>query len=198
MVISAQNSDAWLSVLQQLMPQGLAWNKEQTSNQTKLLRALAIALAETDSECDEIEMEMVPSNANILLSDYETYLGLPECDSQGETITDRRTAVVTKDKMKGGLATWQIEALAADLGYTITVTETWPHHCLRSCTYPLWPQRYRHILTITVYGIPSVHFTCLDSVLVPLLSGDAQILECMLNKYKMAGKYYDFIYEGDS
>ncbi|WNJ96530.1 putative phage tail protein [Vibrio ruber] len=195
--INAQGTEAWLSVLQQLMPQGIAWNKDTDSNQTNLLRALAKALSDADTLCDTIQLEMLPSQANIMLDDYETYLGLPDCDGQGDTLIERRNAVTTKDRIRGGLATWQIESLAKDLGFTIKVDEIWPHHCLRSCSYPLYAQRYRHVLKITVTEMPRVRFTCLDYITMPLISNDARVLECTLNKYKMAGKYYDYIYEGD-
>ena len=196
--LGAQNTDAWLDVLQLLMPQGLAWNKSNKSNQTKLLKALAKALESTDTECESIQMEMLATNANILLPEREKYLGLPECDSQGATITDRRNAVVTKDKMQGGLATWQIEELAADLGFTIQVEEIYPHHCLRSCVYPLVAERYRHTLKVKVLEMPDVRFTCLDNVLTPLINNDARVLECTLNRYKMGGKYYEYIYQGEA
>lgn len=193
--LKAQSTEAWLEVLTLLMPRGLAWNTEKTAGQTKLLNAFAKALADTDLQCDAIQLEMTPSQAYILLPEYEHYLGLPECEGQLGSIESRRHSVETKDKMQGGLATWQIEKLAADLGFTIKVEEIFPHHCLRSCTYPIWPERWRHILKITVLGMPNVRMTCLDNVMTPLISNDARVLECTLNKYKMGGKFYDYNYE---
>ncbi|MBV7262553.1 DUF2313 domain-containing protein [Photobacterium sp. WH24] len=195
MVVSAQSRDAWLDVLQQLMPQGMAWSRDNDANQTKLLRALAKHLAELDTSCDSMAREMLPNQTQTLLEDYEQYLGLPECENASETITDRRQAVVMKDRRKGGLATWQIEQLAADLGFDVTVEEIFPHHCLRDCMYPLHPERYRHVLRVTVHNLPNARMTCLDHVLTPLVSNNAGILECTLNRYKLAGKYYEFIYE---
>jgi uncharacterized protein YmfQ (DUF2313 family) len=196
--LNAQSTGAWLDVLQQLMPRGAAWNTTVDSHQAQLLRALAKALANTDALCDTIRLEMLPSQTHLLLEDYETYLGLPDCTSQGQTFIERRNAVVTKDHIRGGLATWQIEALATDLGFTIRVEEIWPHHCLRTCSYPLYAARYRHVLKVTVTEMPNVRFTCEDSVLVPLLSNDALVLECMLKRYKLGGKYYEYIYQGET
>ncbi|MDA0148864.1 YmfQ family protein [Vibrio sp. LaRot3] len=192
--LTAQNTEAWLEVLQLLMPQGLAWPKGNDAELTKLLRALAKALADTDSQCDAIEIEMTPSQANILLPEYEAYLGLPECEGQLGDIQSRRHAVETKDKMQGGLATWQIEQLAATLGYKVKVEHILPHHCLRACTHPIWVDSWRHKLKVTVFDMPNVHMTCLDNVMTPLINSDARVLECTLNKYKMGGKYYDFHY----
>ena len=90
-----------------------------------------------------------------------------------------------------------IQKLAEDLGFTVQVDETFPHHCLRSCIYPLWEQKYRYILRVTVYGIPGAYMTCLDDVLTPLLTSDAGVLECTLNRYKLGGLYYEFYYANE-
>ncbi|WP_332831688.1 putative phage tail protein [Escherichia coli] len=78
------------------------------------------------------------------------YLALPECGIAATTTEARRRAVVEKYRRKGGLATWQIEAAAAALGFTIKVTAVLPHHCLRDCMYPLHPARYRWLLKVEV------------------------------------------------
>ena len=192
--IGAQNKAAWLDVLQQLMPRGIAWNDEISSIQTKLLMPLANALATTDAECEAVAIEMEIKNALLLLPDYETYLGLPECDNLSLTTLERRKNIITKDKLNGGLATWQIESLAKELGFDIKVEEIWPHHCLRSCIAPINQQYWRHTLKVTVLSVAVNRFTCIDSILSPLINNDARALECLLNKYKMAGKYYDFHY----
>lgn len=192
--VGSQGKDAWLDVLQQLMPRGVAWNHSINSKQTKLLAPLANALATTDNECDLMALEMQLTHTQLLLPEYEQYFGLPECAGLAPTIVERRKNLITKDKLKGGLATWQIEQLAADLGFEIKVEELWPHHCLRSCIAPIYAQLWRHTLKVTVLSVPNAYFTCIDTVLTRLISNDARILECTLNKYKMAGKYYDFHY----
>lgn len=195
--LTAATADAWLDILWQLMPKGWAWNRDPKSDQSLLLASLANALADVDADCDAVALEVLPSQAFLMLDEYETYLGLPECEAGIQsTVETRRNAIVTKDKLSGGLATWQIEQLASDLGFNITVTEHFPHHCLRNCMYPLYEQKWRHMLMITVNDIPDVHMTCLDNVLTPLISNDARILECTLGKYKMAGKYYLYDYQG--
>lgn len=192
--VSAQNQEAWLDALTQLMPRGLAWNTQQQSGQTKLLSPIAKAMADTDDLCDKLAAEMLPSNTYLLLEEREAYLGLPECEHQGQTLVERRNAIVTKDKQRGGLAPFQIEALAANLGFEIKVEEIFPHHCLRGCAYSLHPQRYRHTLKVKVLNAHNAKMTVLDNVLTPLNSNDVRVLECTLNKYKMGGKYYEFIY----
>lgn len=193
-VTSAQSTDAWLDVLQQLMPQGVAWSRDINANQTKLLLALARHLADIDGQADTLQLEMIPNQAHLLLTEYEHYLGLPDCGEQQTPIEERRRAIELKDKRAGGHAAWQIEELAAEFGFKITVHERIPHHCLRNCLTPLYPEHYRHILDIYVLTRPETRFTCIDNVLIPLTTGN-RTPECILNRCKLAGKYYNFYYK---
>lgn len=187
--------DAWSHALQQQTPRGLAWSSDAKSDLYKYIKGYAPRLAAAETNADLLLLEMRPESTVQLLPEWETYLGLPECNIENQTFESRRQAVVEKYHRKGGLQTWNVEKLAADLGFTITVDELYPHHCLRGCTYPLYEDKYRHILRVTVYGIPDAYMTCLDDVLTPLVTSDARILECTLNKFKLAGKYYEFYYD---
>ncbi|MEI8607802.1 DUF2313 domain-containing protein [Enterovibrio sp. Hal110] len=99
-VTAAQSTEAWLDVLQQLMPQGLAWPRDDEANQTKLLRALAKQLADIDAQADALQQEMTPANARELLDEYEQYLGLPECGAPQQKTAERQAAAVEKDQRK--------------------------------------------------------------------------------------------------
>ena len=193
-VIPPQSTDAWLNVLQQLMPQGEAWPRDADSKLSRLLKALAKSLADIDASADSINLEMLPSQAGLLLEEYERYLGLPECFGGHQSILERRKTIKFKDTLKGGSASFQIEALASSLGFKIKVHEHLPHHCLRDCLSPIYPQRYRHIIDIDVLTKKTNRFTCIDNVLTPLTE-DNRTPECQLNQYKLAGKYYDFYYK---
>ncbi|QLR62507.1 DUF2313 domain-containing protein [Citrobacter sp. RHBSTW-00976] len=190
----AHNVDDWLHALQQVMPRGKAWPRELNANLTKFLRAFAARLSRVEGDADSLLEEMRPETTTQLLTDWEEYLGLPECQPLSSTISARRRDAAEKHHRKGGLAPWQIEAVAANLGFEIQVNVILPHHCLRSCTAPLWPQRYRWLLQVVVLDIEDARFTCIDSVLVPLMSGRARNLECVLNQYRLAGSGYEYIY----
>ncbi|WP_281544658.1 putative phage tail protein [Grimontia sp. SpTr1] len=192
-VTRAQSTDAWLDVLQQLMPQGIAWPRDMDANQTRLLRALATSLADIDALTDALQQETTPEQSHLLLSEYEQYLGLPECAEKEQTISSRRAAAESKDRLKGVQSAFHIEEIAARSGFNIKVREQFPHHCLRDCNTPIYPERYRHVLDIDVFTSPSARFTCLDTILTPLNSGESSP-ECLLNRYRLAGKYYDFFY----
>ncbi|KEA51785.1 hypothetical protein DT73_12685 [Mangrovibacter sp. MFB070] len=189
---------AWLHALQQVMPRGKAWPREADSDLTRLLLALATRLNRVETNADLLLPEMRPETTRQLLDEWEGYLELPECELPASTFEGRRRAVVEKYHRKGGLAPWQIEAVAADLGFNVKVNVILPHHCMRSCMYPLWPNRYRWLLQIEVLDSSGGRFTCMDTVMTPLLSDRARELECVMTKYRMGGTGYEFIYAGDN
>lgn len=179
------------------MPRGKAWPRELNADLTRFLRALALRLSRVENDSNALLNEMRPESTFQLLPEWENYLGLPECDLPPGTVEARRLAVVEKYHRKGGLASWQIEAVAAALGFTVKVNVILPHHCMRSCMYPLWAARYRWILQIEVLSITGGRFTCLDNVMIPLISDRARELECLMTKYRLGGTAYDFIYLGE-
>ncbi|EMK5462988.1 DUF2313 domain-containing protein [Vibrio cholerae] len=187
--------EQWTNVIMANMPRGIIWSREHTLKLYQYAAGYAPRLKAAEENADNILLEMRPETTVQLLPEWEWYLGLPECNLEKQTLETRRDAVVEKFHRKGGLQAWNIEKLAADLGFDVEVQEIFPHHCLRGCTYPLYEEKYRHLLTINVKGITQSYATCLDDCLTPLVSQTAAALECTLNKIKMGGKYYDFIYE---
>lgn len=191
----AHSLEQWGESLQQQMPRGRAWPRDPDAALTKYVIAFARRLAELELSADQLLLEMRPETTVQLLPEWEGYLGLPECEATEQSFELRRAAVVEKYHRKGGLQTWMIEQVAAALGFTIKVYEQWPHHVLRDVNYPLYPSSTRFVLRVDVYGIPEDRFTVLDDVLTPLRGNASLVLECVLNRLKLAGFYYDFNYE---
>lgn len=185
----------WGDVLIQQLPVGRAWPRDPETFLPKYALGFANRLAEVELSADQLFLEMRPETTVQLLPEWEIYLGLPECNVTAQTFEQRRAAVVEKYHRKGGLATWQIEFIAAALGYDVKVYEQWPHHVLRDVTYPIYPDSTRFVLRVDVIGTPEDLFTVLDDVLTPLRGQSSLILECVLNRLKLAGFYYDFNYE---
>ena len=190
----AHSVEQWSDAILQQMPRGRAWPRDPEAYLPKYVNGFAQRLADLELSADELLLEMRPETTVQLLPEWEAYLGLPECESTSQSFERRLAAVVEKYHRKGGLQTWQIELIAAALGFTVTVTEQWPHHVLRDVNYPLYPASTRFVLRVDVYGIPEERFTVLDNVLTPLRGNAPLVLECVLNRLKLAGFYYDFNY----
>ncbi|HGE8484943.1 DUF2313 domain-containing protein [Serratia marcescens] len=192
----AHSLDEWHDVLQQLMPRGKAWPRDQTAALTSLLRGFSGRLNAVETHADLLIKEMRPETTELLLEEWEDYLGLPDCNAIPDGFERRRDAVVEKYHRKGGLASWQIEQAVKDaLGFTIEVTEILPHHVMRNIMYPIYSHKYRFIMQVTVTDMPMIRFKSISTVLTPLISYQAQILECFLRRYRLAGHDYDFLYE---
>jgi len=192
----AHSLDEWHDVLQQLMPRGKAWPRDQTAALTSLLRGFSGRLNAVENHADLLVKEMRPETTELLLEEWEDYLGLPDCNAMPDGFERRRDAVVEKYHRKGGLAPWQIEQAVKDaLGFTIEVTEILPHHVMRNIMYPIYSHKYRFIMQVTVTDMPMIRFKSVSNVLTPLISYQAQILECFLRRYRLAGHDYDFLYE---
>ncbi|OSP50007.1 hypothetical protein B7G55_19575 [Aeromonas hydrophila] len=185
----------WGDVLIQQLPVGRAWPRDPEAFLPKYALGFAKRLQEVELSADQLLLEMRPETTVQLLPEWEVYLGLPECNIAYQTFEQRRAAVVEKYHRKGGLATWQIEFIAAALGYEVKVHEQWPHNVLRDVNYPIYSDATRFVLRVDVIGIPEDLFSVLDDVLTPLRGQAALILECVLNRLKLAGFYYDFNYE---
>lgn len=185
----------WTNAIMAQMPRGVIWPRATSLNLYKYAQGYAPRLERAEASAGDLLLEMRPETTLQLIDEWEEYLGLPECVAEPVSNFEyRRYAVIEKYHRKGGLQAWNVQRLAEDLGFTVSVDEVFPHHCLRGCTYPLWPQQYRYILRVTVTGIPGARMTCLDDVLTPLLIADARVLECTLNRYKLGGLYYEFYY----
>jgi uncharacterized protein YmfQ (DUF2313 family) len=185
----------WSNAIMMQMPQGDIWSRDQSGPLYKYVAGYAPRLQRAERSADQLLLEMRPNSTQQLLEYWEEYLGLPECVLSDQTFETRRRAVIEKYYRKGGLQSWAIEELATTLGYTVEVNEIFPHHCLRGCTYPLYEERYRHVIQVIVKNISNNYASCLDDCLTPLVSESAALLNCTLNKFKLAGKYYEFIYE---
>lgn len=195
----SHSSEQWTNSLLSQLPRGDIWSREEGSVLHHYAAGYAPRLARVEENADGLLLEMRPETTQQLLSEWETYLELPECVSdESLTFVERHNALISKYHRKVGLQVWNIEAFAAELGFDITVDEIWPHHCLRDCLYPIWPARYRHVLRVTVNNISDYYMTCLDNVMTPLIKAAAIELECALNQFKMAGKYYEFIYNQEA
>lgn len=190
----AHSVEQWGDALQQQMPRGRAWPRDPDASLSRYIQGFAKRLAELELSADQVILEMRPETTIQLLPEWEAYLELPECNVAEQSFESRRAAVVEKYHRKGGLQTWMIEQVAAALGFNVKVTEQWPHHVLRSVTYPLYPASTRFILRVDVYDLPEELFTVLDNVLTPLRGNAPLVLECVLNRLKLAGFYYDFNY----
>ncbi|WP_113773943.1 putative phage tail protein, partial [Shigella sonnei] len=86
--------------LLQLLPDGLAWDKRPSSVLASLCLGLSHSTARVSWTGKQLLAERFPDTSRLLLEDWERYLGLPECDMAGATLTERQRYAGNKYRMK--------------------------------------------------------------------------------------------------
>lgn len=179
-----------------LLPNGKAWTKAPDGSLAQLMLATGDEFARIDNVNDALLNEMHPDRAFMLLESWDDFAGLPDCSIDREaTIESRRSALKTKLTMAGSLCIPFYEQLAASRGYSITLVECYPHHCLRGCNYPIYPEKNWFRVFVYVASTVSHYSTVLDNCKQRLRVADAADLECLLERYAPAETEFIFIYE---
>jgi uncharacterized protein YmfQ (DUF2313 family) len=110
--------EAYLAMLQSLLPVGQAWTRAPEANLTKLLLAVAAELSKIHGRADDLINESDPRTTLEMLADWEITAGLPDTCTGGEdTIQERRAAVVQRITSTGGQSRSYFLSIAAVLGY---------------------------------------------------------------------------------
>ncbi|MBN8486363.1 MAG: DUF2313 domain-containing protein [Burkholderiales bacterium] len=121
--MAAATKAEYARALQALLPQGDAWQANGTPL-GGLLDAWAAELARLDARCIALLRETDPGAAVELLADWERVLGLPDpCLTEPITDAQRRLAARSRFTMQGGQSAAFFIALAAQLGYEVTVED---------------------------------------------------------------------------
>jgi len=214
---------AYLAMLQNLLPRGLAWTRRPDAILTKTLAASAEELARLDSSARRLLEETNPLSAIAGLADWERVQSLPDaCLPASDSLQERRGAVLAKlnDIGEHDLDYWY--ALAASLGYTVTIEEHWPAVCgVSQCgdpragwtpdsgmtierweqdmAYPIGrcgPEEIRYWWNVIVHGDNLILARC-GQALCPEPIMDwrgAASLECVMRRDKLAHTLLTFEY----
>lgn len=116
----------YLSQLQALLPQGPAWPRDQDAVLTRLLAAFAEEFARIDGGANQLLEEADPRTTNALLTDWERVAGLSAISpADGSLLSTEQRRANLKGRLteRGGQSRAYFIALAANMGFTITITE---------------------------------------------------------------------------
>lgn len=127
-MISNPPPDAFLAAVQALPPPGRAFPRDTDTLMAKVftppadalaaVRAVALFLANTESD---------PAQTVDLLPEFEADYGLPDpCTPAGSSVGQRRASLLAKIAGLGGQSRVYYIAVAAALGFVITITEFTP------------------------------------------------------------------------
>lgn len=188
-------ADQYLSMLQALLPRGAAWTRKPGAVLTRLLAAEADELARIDHRADDLVNEADLRTASETLPDWERVLGLPDgCAPAATSIQERRAAVVAKYTSVGGQSMPYFTALAASIGYTVTITKFRPHTCEHDCEHPVYDESWAYAWQVNAALNTVREHTCEDDCEMALRVWGNTQLECGIRKFKPAESYVLFSY----
>jgi uncharacterized protein YmfQ (DUF2313 family) len=117
-------ADDYAQVLADLLPRGWAWPRDPRAIVMRVFAGLAVEFSRIHGRDCDLLAEAYPGSAVETLSDWERICGLPDpCTGPLETLQERRLAVLWKLAARGGQSRAYYIAVAARLGFDITITE---------------------------------------------------------------------------
>lgn len=189
----------YLAQLQALLPPGAAWSRSPEATLTRVLHALAEALARVDARAAVLIEEADPRTTSELLTDWERVFGLPdECIvAQGitQTVQQRIAALMQAVTGQGGQSAEYYVQLAAGAGYGISITEFTQHDVTDDVEHPLYnlPWQFTWQVNTALNGAVG-YFTVESSTDEPLAWWGDELLECVIWRLKPAHTHVLFSY----
>lgn len=188
----------YLSQMQALLPQGPAWPREPAALLTRLLDAFADEFARIDARADQLIDEADPRTTYELLADWERVTGLPgTCALLAGidfTVEQRRAALVTKLTERGGQSRAYFIALAARLGFTVTITEYHEWSVLDDVEALLCGADWNFAWQVNAPLNTVIDWTVESDVEMPFAVWGNALLECAISEDKPAHTVALFAY----
>lgn len=180
----------YLRQLQALLPPGPAWPKDDDALLTRLLSGLSEELARVDGRAWQIVEEADPRTVAELFADWERVAGLPDACAVAfggtQTVAQRRAALVGRLATLGGQSPAYFIALAASIGYAITITEFRAHTVEDDVNYVLYDSAWNFAWQVNA-ALNTINEITVDmTVEDPLAAWGKALLECVINRLKPA------------
>jgi len=172
------------AALAALMPRGIIWRRDPESLEMATLGALAPTYTRTTAAAARLLIDAFPSTTFNLLSEWESSLGLPDpCTALNPTIAQRQAAVRAKFGARGVLSKGFFIALAAELGFTITIDEFRPFVAGDPVGGPLYGAIWAFVWQVNAPQIETFYFSAgTSSAGDPLTTYDAGELVCRIRE----------------
>ena len=196
MLIRATSED-YADHLNQLLPLGEAWPRDPDSVLGRVLLGLAGVLARAHNRALDLVEEADPRTAVEMLPDWERICGLPDdCGEPPVTLIQRRQTVVSRLTSRGGQSRAYFIAVAAELGFQITITEFSPFRAGDPCESPVCDEAWIYVWQVNAPSETIVEFAAGSGANEPLRAWGNQTLECEIGWRKPGHTEVLFTYEG--
>jgi uncharacterized protein YmfQ (DUF2313 family) len=178
----------YLGQFQRLLPRGRVWHRGLRMVQDADLLTLMPTWARLQARLNTLIAEIFPCSTVDLLSEWEDTLGLPNpCTGPLGNLQQQQAAVCAKFVARGGQSKDYYIAVAAKLGFTITITKFAPFRCgINRCGDNLYGSGWAHVWRITAISGLIYFRTGISTAGDRLRSWGNRLLECVMNELKPA------------
>jgi uncharacterized protein YmfQ (DUF2313 family) len=184
------------TAMQRLLPRGAAWRTDPNATLSATLLALAPTYTRGTAAAAQVLIDADPATTRNLLSEWEASLGLPDpCTVVNPSLEQRQAAVRAKFGARGSMSIPFFIALAAELGFTITITEFAPFVVGDPVGLPLYGPAWAFAWEVGAPMVATFHFSVGQSVAGdPLTSYDAPELICRISQNAPAETTVYFVF----
>jgi len=188
----------FLAAFQALLPTGPVWPRDPDAVLTQTLDALMPTPLAQFNRATNLLIDAFPATAVELLPEWESTLGLPDCCSPANpTLEQLRGAIIAKLIASGGQSVPYFTAVAAALGYTVTVTEFWPYEADMQCELPCASDAWAFAWRVNAPSVVISYFAVDNSFADdPLETWDSAELVCRLSQLAPAHTQLFFQFAG--
>lgn len=197
MAAPVYSAEDYLGQFQRLLPRGRIWHRGWGEVQDADLLTLMPVWARLGNRLNDLITQIFPCTTTELLPEWEVSLGLPDpCTGPLPTIQQRTSAVCAKFSARGGQSIAYFEALAAALGFEITIQTFYPFTVGRSRVGDhLFDEKWAYAWQVTASTNQILYFRVGSSTVGdPLATWGNQLLQCVLENYKPANTEVIFAY----
>ena len=188
-ILSRLGLPEFLQRFSDLPPPGRAFSRDPDTVQAQVFTPPSTALANLHAGAMLLlEQEADPRYTVQLLPEWETDYGLPDpCTPANSSIPQRRAALLAKIAAQGGQSPAYFVAVAAAMGYTITITEGQPSRFGSRFGMPLAGSGLQFVWIVNVPAITVRYFQLGSSAFGErFATASATDLQCRLNNLKPA------------
>lgn len=183
-------ADEYVAALRQLLPRGSVWEAREGSRLRQVIQALVDLIVVPHDRARALLEELDPRITTEMLTDWERLLGLPgECGALGETLQQRRDAVLQRITDEGGQSRAYFIALAELLGHAGATIEEYDYFRADDpAELPVNGIGWKSAWTLhTTEDVAIVEFAADESTAdEPLRAWGNEILECVIEHAKPA------------
>lgn len=178
------------------LPPGRAWPRDADAIPARFLSLLVPTDLRVVLRGLDLLSDAFPASTEELLPEWEESLGLPDpCAGPGQTIEARRNQVVGRLTGLGGQSVPYYIAIAAGLGYQITITEFAPFRFGMGFGSPLCGDAWAYAWQVNAPQFTIDYFELgVSGFGEPFASWGSTVLQCELMRLKPAHTYLNFFY----